>query len=287
MNLDWMIDPMEMPGPQFLAFYAAVAASLTVLTWWLRHKYEGGPAPRLPNADPYQIAFLRGGADEVLRVALFQLLDREALAVKDGRIGPGPKADEPARDDIEADVLAHFSIAAEPKTLFDGGRSSRLCGRYEPELVRLGLLPGPEDRRRRWRIGVPVAMLLTGLAIAKFSIGISRDRPVLFLAGLGVFAPIVALAPLFQRRTARGTALVKDLKEIFAGARETGLARGASDAPLAVAVFGLACLPESVWPWRKEVFPKAGGGSSCGGGCSGGCGGGGCGGGGCGGCGGD
>lgn len=289
-TLGW--NPLDWPGPEFLGFYVAVIVVATILTGWLRRRCEDGPAPRLGEADPVQIAFLRGGADEALRVALFGLLDRGVLAFANGRIGPGPKAGEALRGEFEPEVAAHFRVAAEPRTLFTPDRARWVSGRCEPELVRLGLLPGVEDRARRWGIVAGAAFVLLGLAVTKMSIGLERGRPVAFLVFLGLAAPLVAALPVFRRRTVRGDAMVNDLQRIFAGLRGDTLAAGAPEAALAAAVFGLGFLPESVWAWRSQVFPRASsgaGGTGCAGGCgSSGCGGSGCGGGGgCGGCGGD
>ncbi len=145
--LGW--NPLEWPGPAFLGFYVAVIAVATVLTGWLRRWFEGGPAPRLAQNDPVQIAFLRGGAEEALRVALFGLLDRGTLALTNGRIGPGAEGGKSPQGEVENAVIQHFKTPSETRTLFNPDRVQWMRGRCEPELERLGLLPGPGDRTRR------------------------------------------------------------------------------------------------------------------------------------------
>ena len=39
------------------------------------------------DPDPYQIAYLRGGTNEVLRLATFELFAKEALEEKKSRLG--------------------------------------------------------------------------------------------------------------------------------------------------------------------------------------------------------
>jgi len=60
-------NPLDLPGPQFLAFYAFVAVIVLVFLWLVRGAAERGPVPRVDTSDPFLIADLRGGPDEATR----------------------------------------------------------------------------------------------------------------------------------------------------------------------------------------------------------------------------
>jgi uncharacterized protein (TIGR04222 family) len=157
-----------------------------------------------------------------------------------------------------------------------------------------GLLPDESTKSHRRRIILLASMALAGVGVIKIAIGLSRDRPILFLSILTIVAVIVlalAAAP-FSRLTARGRQALDDIQAIYGGLKDraSDIHRGSATTEMLmlVAVFGAMALPPAEYAFAQTIFPQAaswfgGGGGSCGGG---GCGGGGCGGGGCGGCGG-
>ncbi|MBM2846884.1 MAG: Ser/Gly rich, Cys interspersed [Bacteroidetes bacterium] len=84
--MDWLLKLItDMPGPQFLLIYGSVIAlTLAGCWWWYRQGDSTAslPAPQIPSTpDPYEIAYLRSGENEVLRVVLFRLLQQGALQV--------------------------------------------------------------------------------------------------------------------------------------------------------------------------------------------------------------
>lgn len=66
------MNPFDLSGPQFLLFYTILSGFvISGLVFW-RRRAELLPAPpRVDLADPYLIAYLRGGEEEVLRVAKY------------------------------------------------------------------------------------------------------------------------------------------------------------------------------------------------------------------------
>ena len=84
--MDWLLKLIaDMPGPLFLFVYGSVIGlTLVSCWWWLR---QGDPTSSLPPVqtpsapDPYEVAYLRGGENEVLPVVLFRLLQQGALQV--------------------------------------------------------------------------------------------------------------------------------------------------------------------------------------------------------------
>lgn len=296
--------PFDLPGPQFLLFYL-VFAIITVfgLRAWLRRQ-EGGAVPRLPWDDPLQIACLRGGPKEVLRIATFSLIDRGYLEVDDDRIGvAGKRKGDTLRRSLERKLFEFFATRRPAEELFTRADLATDAALYEDGLRKLRLLPDIAQQQARNRLVLLAAGLLGGVAFVKILVALAQSRGnvwflVLLTAGMTWFA----MRRLRPRRTALGDAAVEDLRNLF-GRLHSGRARvrpgGATTEALTLAaVFGLGALPGSFAV--KKVFAKAatqGDGSSsssgsCGSSCgssggSGGDGGSGCGGGGgCGGCGG-
>jgi uncharacterized protein (TIGR04222 family) len=85
--MDWLLHNLiaDMPGPVFLFVYGLVIVLTLAVCWsWLCQSNPTAslPAPRVPSTpDRYEIAYFRGGENEVLRVVLFRLLQQGALQV--------------------------------------------------------------------------------------------------------------------------------------------------------------------------------------------------------------
>src|SRR5262245_38132446 len=88
--MDWLLDnPVaNMYGPKFLLLYVGLAV-FTILACRLAIR-GSDPTKNLPplpvpsNPDPYEIAYLRGGENEVTRLIIFNLIQRKYLKTTDG-----------------------------------------------------------------------------------------------------------------------------------------------------------------------------------------------------------
>jgi uncharacterized protein (TIGR04222 family) len=301
------MNPFDLPGPQFLAVYTLFGAATLVLVYQARQWAEAGEPGRVPMSDPYSIAYLRGGPTEVVRLGVAVLIDRQLLDVDENllQIRKGVK---PAHgvNDIERGIL---EACKEPRTVNDLLGSGELLERArracEPGLTRHGLIAGPKVlMRRQTRVGLAIVALLVVAGI-KVAVGLSRNRPVLFLVLLAIGFTAATFFLVRGTRTSRGDRVLADLQTLFDALRNRAddLRPNASTNELALlmAVFGMTAVPAYNFPFVNafrqprpaEVGNSCGSGTSCGtsgGSCGGGgssCGGGGgCGGGGCGGCGG-
>src|SRR5262245_40694070 len=77
----------NLQGLAFLAFYALFIVAMCVWTW-VRAKAADGtsemPVPLLPEKlDPYEVAYLRGGAEEQVRLIILDLISRGYLIHKE------------------------------------------------------------------------------------------------------------------------------------------------------------------------------------------------------------
>lgn len=296
------MNPLDLRGPEFLLFYLVYGvAVLAGLAWWRRRAEAVGDV-RVKLSDPYLIACLRGGRDEALQVAVLSLVDRGLLDVRgDGLVASRGVTPDSVRRPIEKDLLAMFAEEQAAHRLFDANAAGAATLELERTLAQEGLLAGPEhQRQRQGRVLLGLGLLL-GLAFLKLMVAFARGRSnVLLLIVLALVFTVLALRVSYTRRTAKGDAVLADLRTLFAGLRRraAGLRRGGatSEVVLLAAVFGLSVLPWAQWAELRALFERApahvsatdasgGGGShgtttcgsscgsSCGGGCGGGCGG--------------
>jgi uncharacterized protein (TIGR04222 family) len=295
------VNPFDLRGPQFLVFYGALSA-LVLLAVVLRRR-PADDAEGLPSRidDAYQLAVLRDGPVEAVRVAVLSLLDRRLLKAKEGRL-QALAGEDLTRRPLERAVLARFQTEGDAAAVFGDPRVTGAIHDLEADLTRAGLVSA--QRGQPSPAGLAGAAVLAAVAVAKIGVALSRGRTnVLFLVAAALLvcfgALIVGARP---RLTRRGEKAVELARRSFARLRTSAASLvpggGTNELALAFAVFGYAALP----PLARELLTEArvartasGGGSSCGSSCgaswssSSSCGGsscgGGCGGGGCGGCG--
>ena len=276
------MNPFDLPGREFLGFYVALMALTALVLIVARRVVESGPVPQLPFVDPYLIAYLRGGAEEAVRICAWSLLDRGLLAVDGDALKAQRGAEQQVRRPLE-------------RALIDATRSSRtayLLIKDEPVrastqglhdgLVELGLVPSDADKLRRTMMGAGAVAMLWAVAGIKMAIAVARGRHNIAFLVLLALASVVLVMLLLRagRRTARGDRLLADLRTLFAGlhARRAQLRPGGSTQELALltAVFGMSAMVEhSQVTLYQQLFPRAakggsssGSGSSCGSSCS-------------------
>lgn len=291
-------NPLDWPGPQFLLLYWVLLMFSVLVATASRKASEGGDPPKVDTSDPYLIASLRGGVDEVLRIALFNLEDRGLLKWDgDHIVSTHPSNVALVRRPLERAVLRHFEISQPADSLFDSLEAKRSAAALEEELKRKELLPSPRLQTGRLGRFFLVGGATTALGVAKAAVALGRGRTNLgFLLISMLLAGIILWVVSFPRRTARGDRLLEDLRELFARLkyRASSLTPGgaSNEAALLVAVYGLGALPMAQFPTAHRAEragrPSSGddsggssdggsssssGGSSCGGGCGGGCGG--------------
>ncbi len=133
------MSPFDLPGPEFLLFYLAVgAAGLIALKLW-RNAAESGEAIRANLSDPYSIAFLRGGRNEMIRVATVSLIDRGLLKVSGSKVSAAEAGTaRGVRSSLEQQVLAYFVSPREASSIFSGSTCGASAAQYERDLAQIG-----------------------------------------------------------------------------------------------------------------------------------------------------
>ena len=293
-----MVNPLDLRGPQFLLFYVCLGGAVCLVAAWLRRSREQATDPPRPLADYLEIAFLRGGAAEAVRVAILNLVDRGVLALSGEHvlIAPGEPTAHLMRPTERAIASRARGVAKAAELLADREVTTAATTECEPELVRRGLLPSPAQQASRHALWVLSAGALAAVAGLKILIALSRGRSNIgFLVILGLVFVVVTFLVTHPRRTSAGSALLADMTTLFRGLKDRATSlrprQNANDVALLAAIYGVsAAFP--VYPDMKRLFPQptssdgggdSGGssdssGSSCGSSCGGG-------GGGCGGCG--
>lgn len=312
----------EMYGPTFLLLYAVVILLSLAVCAWAVSRFDTTDDRRLPlvppQPDALEIAYLRGGENEVLRVALFDLIQRGCLQVQTEVNGKrvqtaaqrlalvSPLPDKTRLSPIERKALDYFTTAHAAQEIFRSGLPNSikgLCVGYEQALCAEHLLFSKDRAGQATRIGWKAVTVILAFGGYKLLAALANGHDnVGFLIVLGIIgSSFVAVVCGRRRLTRRGKAYVGRLQQAFVSLRRQGAGTrqavgvlvsqdtaspaALDPAVLLLAVFGTSVLTGTPHAYYGQMFVQSSGGGGCGG--SGGCGsGGGCGGGGCGGCGG-
>lgn len=293
------MNPFSWSGPEFLVFYAALAVVVLGLCGLRMLRQPAAASVRFSPADlskePYRIAYLRGGRDEAIRVAAFNLVDRGWLTFDGERLRAARGgADDALRRPLDRAIVGACTKPRAPRALASCGAVKGAADAYEGELAQRGLmLPRAESAARRW-IGRAAIALLLGIALAKCAYATARGYDnVGFLVMLAIVAAIAASVICRPRLPAAGKEALDTMRALVGrlGQNASRLERGGAtnEALLLAAVLGLYALPGETYAFVEDMYPKpkpssgdASSGDGGGGSCSSSCGGGG----GCGGCGG-
>ncbi len=257
--------PFTLDGPDFLAFYAALAA-LAIVVHWLWHRVDasgGGSSLDSLTADPYRIACLRGGPDEAMRLAVVNLVDRDLLTLAKGSTLRSTLKAEPAQQRRRLDRVILERCQVSPmqpdEILADRGVRSTAV-ELEAELEQRGLLRSAAQqvallKSRKWLL-----LGLAGLALARMAQALLAGRSnILFLAILTALVCLVILKLPTDRlsRSGRRTldSLESLLKRLRSRADQLRPGGATNEAMLLAAVFGLHALPAAAFLFAHQAFP--------------------------------
>jgi uncharacterized protein (TIGR04222 family) len=273
-------NPIDLPGPEFLAFYIALSAVVLLgfeASWFAAAK--GGAPGKLP-ADPYLVAYLRGGREEAVRVALLALIEQGAVTVE-GNILSGVERDPRFRRvPLENELLGSLGRPRPFRGLIDNGDGGPACAAYQAQLEAAGYVRSERAMAAGKAIHAALVTFLAAVAAVKLIVALSRGRTnVGFLIGLAIVVLTVGERRRLSLTTRRGQRALAAVQGLLRGAKDriTSLGRGAlADELLMVAgAFGLGVLPVvdfafvttlGVRPPIPVPAADSSSGSSCGGG---------------------
>lgn len=289
------MNPLDMRGPEFLAFYVAIFAVAMVIAIAIRRTISrSGPQPlKPPELELFELAYLAGGTVRTIQAALVALASgRAILAGKRGTftaIEGAPRASDPIVASVQRTIIAKPNCRF--SHLVSGCRSE--LNALEDRLCGSGLMLRHAVRAVVGLLTFGLLFAIVWLGVAKINVGVERHKPVGFLTFLCVIGFVVSIAMGTHppRLTTAGKQTLEEGKKRHAISRVPAT-QGLPDMALlmGVALFGPPLLagtaladfqqPLTYGASSSGFNDTSSSGSSCGGS---GCGGGG----GCGGCGGD
>jgi uncharacterized protein (TIGR04222 family) len=296
----WPLDTVAaMAGPQFLGLYVSVVTLTLIACRWAVRRLDRTadlPPALVPGRpDPVKIAYLRGGANEVMRLLIVGLLDKGQLGVVDGspkRIVRVKRSTEGECPTVtEQQLLAWFSVPRGIGEVFQAGdllpQVELDSGEQRERLEAERLLTPPPATEAACKTVLLAAAVIIGLGGFKLIAAVQANRPnVLFLI-IALLGALVMLRKVCRpsRQTARGREYLRRLRDAYGhvGKQSPG---PAPEPPqwmrLLVSLHGVGVLAETSAHGYADLFQKAStnggfevsadGCSSCGSGC-GGCGG--------------
>jgi uncharacterized protein (TIGR04222 family) len=265
-----------MPGPQFLLLYVVIlAGTLLVCRLALRRldTTPTDPPPPIPSEpDAFELAYLRGGARELIRLVTIELVERGDLKVTD-RDGGQFAASRPLPDSLDLTPIERrvFQWFADGRNVRDALGSGGLhdevegmCARYRERLEREQLLTPEPARWAARAVGLAVLVFLGTLAGYKLTVAVPAHRPVQLLIH-GALATIVltCLACKLPRLSRRGREYLRRLQlaygKIALPSTRSPIGEVQPVLLLLVGLFGIATLADTAYAHYAQPFPKAAG----------------------------
>ncbi len=289
------MNPFDLRGPQFLAFYLfASAVGLIIMYLASRGALFGtarAPAgdARRQLRDPYLLAYLRGGVGAALQTVAFSLSKRRLLTATSANViaSRSTEALAAVKNPLEHALLSQCSTSQPFSEVLRDRRLQIAAENYAEPLRVSGLIADDGELARRRPAFQLVAGTLFTLGAIKIYLALQRGHSnVLFLVILTLLVVVLVHRIYRRQRTNGGDRALGDQQTLFArlkGRAARMSVDGASDeAVLVVAAFGLAALPAASYPFiaqlRRQMtdsssssWSSCSSSSSCGGG--GGCGG--------------
>lgn len=287
----------SMYGPYFLALYAAVIFFTLMVIRVMKSFVDSThklPMPSISSQiDPYQVAYLRGGTNELARTVLFNLLQKNLLEHAESKtLKITEAASNTSRlNSIETAAVGWIGNGRTNNEIFkSGGLTTQLeaFGRtYEHQLEEQQLLTDDQIKMKvavvKWFAAATVAALGFYKVLAAFSRG---KYNVMFIVVLGVVGLVfVFLSGKLPRISKLGKAYLARLQLTFENLKVHATPPPANfhlqpSAPqsslnsidpflLSIGVFGGAALGGSVYESYNTIFQKSQklNSSSCGAGC--------------------
>ena len=308
-----------MYGPYFLIVYGFVILFTLMFLGYAKSRTdqtENLPTPAIPpNPDPFEIAYLRGGPNELARSAIFSLLNKKLIEIRTDSdkssfvpiFAPGQRPR--GLPQIEELTIRWIGGGREADDVFTKGTGlvehlNAPADVFRGWLESQHLLPDPRAEQGFGKWVKLAVFIILGLGIYKFATAMLLGySDVMFLVVFGFAGLIIALwIAKMPRITKRGKAYLERLQLAFddmkyrsqvpylkagsPGPKVQPAYAGVDPLMLSVGIFGGSILAGTVYDNYNQAFLKshaqnnsAGGcGTGCGSSCSSGDGGGGCGG---------
>jgi uncharacterized protein (TIGR04222 family) len=286
-NMDWLLHNFiaDMYGPQFLVFYGGIIVVTLAACWWSINRRD--PSSSLPplqvpvEPDPYEIAYLRGGENEVMGSAIFNLIQRGYLQVGSQHVKDEPRKfwqeaklskpiehapDHPDPRHLSALGRSIFEWFATPRTaqeIFQSELAAKIqthCAAYKQRLEHERLLMPSEWKKTTESITIFCALIIVGLGAYKLIIALEKGRyNVGFLIMMGVVAMVILLRIVGKplHLSSRGKAYLERLQKAFEKLKtQSSKVTDAADQSLLllVGLFGVGALAGTAYDSYQRIF---------------------------------
>jgi uncharacterized protein (TIGR04222 family) len=262
-----------MDGPTFLLLYTALIVAAVLGTRWfnrwrdVRHDQDLPPVPS--PADPFELAWLRGGAHEAIRLAVYDLKQRGLLAAQ--MVGAGARAVVASGSPegrvaplapIDRLVLRACAAPQNAAQLMRGSLPQQVeeaCGHWRVRHEEAGLVIDASRKVQGWILVLAVAGGLGLLSVARIQHALAGGHPFGFLVVLTLIGLILvpALGRPPARLTARGRRYLARLRQALAPdpGRMPSVARAPEQVPETVAagIPGTATATTPAWSAAAAV----------------------------------
>jgi uncharacterized protein (TIGR04222 family) len=299
--MNWLFDNplVNLPGPYFLVFYGFVIVSAVLAFRIVKSRLDFTaqmPLPPIPTEpDPFEIAYLRGGANELARAATFALNQKNLVEItengKDVWIQQTAKANPPNLKPLERAVFNYYAEPRKPKELFQKSGLKEIlqpfAATYEARLAAQHFLTDEATKSLVGKYSLAFAAVVAGLGVYKLIAALLYGYPnYWFLVIIGAVGSFILLfmsgAP---RLTEHGKKYLERLQFAFEkfkyAAKPVNLIQNQQPATtfgaidpllLGVGIFGTAALMGTPYDNYNQAFNKSqqaqtSGGTSCGSGC--------------------
>ena len=223
--------PFNLSGPEFLLFFAVLGVCAVGFPLVRRRRQGADAADRLPRiTDPIQIATLRGGYEEAVRMLVVILVERGFVEPGGTTLTAVPKSEGYLTNALEVAVFNHFKSGQHLSGVFKDP-TVRVAGQaIEESLENLGLRV---PRARRMNDCLLSIAVFGGVALVRIVLS-GPPFQLLLLETVG----LVFAATWVHRQgiNGRGLRLLNQLQELFARlrARARYLGRGAQGREVAL-----------------------------------------------------
>lgn len=258
-------NPLDWTGGEFLALFVACMGVALVASLVLRmvsRSSLAGPSSGASDLTTWETAWLSGGPGRVLDAGVAELHRLGRIELKPG----GTPSVARDANDLDGPLRAiHEAIDRNGNVAAIEAHARPRLGAIRAGLERRGLWFDDATAARIALISAVPWVLALGLGVAKIAVGLSRDKPVLFLVLLSIVCALAALG-FFSKRpgaTPAGRALLREVNARHATLRR---APRAEQIALAVALVGTGVLAGTALAgWHEVRHPPSSGGDSGGG----------------------
>jgi len=278
----------DLPSAQFLIFYGMLCAGMLAFARFFVAKADDSTmfgVELLPREfNPFEIAFLRGGTNELVRYAVFDLTHHGLLelAPAEGKKErpirrTGYVADLAAIHPVCALVYGYFDVPHTAEELFKSDVPQAVDAAFAAERSRLEerrllSVQAARDASRTARIVGLCAILLPAAYRLWYAFEM-QHRNVLFLLGIALVASIL-LFPItsVRRLSRRGREYVNGLRASLTGGGAAAPSPSSPAFPVLVAAGGFGLLAATPYEDLNLTFRRQAKANGASGSCSGGCG---------------